>query len=119
MNRKGWVDPRIDQVHIEQVRDYMLAHGWQIQPDPRSELLIFEGPLADNGQPFVQYLPLSERLRSYRMRLEELIGALSILEDRPCIEILDDMLASASSNGPVESPRPNGADSATTDRQRT
>jgi hypothetical protein len=107
MNHSAWVDPRIDRVTVDQVRTYMQDHGWQLQPFPGPELLVFEGP-KDDGEPIIQVLPSSERYRDYRMRLEELIGALSIMEDRPAVEILNDMLAGAPSNGATQQ-QPDGA----------
>lgn len=101
MSQSAWVDPRIDRVSVDNVRDYLLSHGWQLQPFPGPELLVFEGPKDDDGEPIVQVLPSSERLRDYRMRVEDLIGALSIIEGRPAVEILLDMLGSMPINGAV------------------
>jgi hypothetical protein len=117
--RTGWVDPRIEELQVEQVRRYMLAHGWQIQPNARTEVIVFQGPLADDGQPLVQILCSSKQISDYWLRLEDLLEALSHFEERPCVEILNDMLASAASNGPVQPPAHPGVDAATTDRQRT
>jgi hypothetical protein len=100
MNRSAWVDPRIDRVRVADVRDYLLKHGWRLQPYPGPELLVFQGPNDDDGEPILQVLPSSERLKDYRMRLEDLIGALAVIEDRPAGDILTDMLASRDINGP-------------------
>jgi hypothetical protein len=99
MNRSAWVDPRIERVRVADVRDYLLNRGWRLQPYPGPELLVFEGPKDDDGEPIVQVLPSSERLKDYRMRLEDLIGALAVIEDRPAGDILTDMLAGAEANG--------------------
>lgn len=87
-----WVDPRIASVQVAGVQSYMLSHGWKRQPWPGPELLVFAGPLDDDGEPILQILPSSERMRDYRLRVEELIGALSILEERPAVDILNDIL---------------------------
>ena len=99
MTTSAWVDPRIDRVSVEQMRAYLLDHGWHVQPFPGSELLVFSGPTDDEGEPIIQVLPSSERLRDYRMRLEGLIGALSVIENRHAGDILADVLALAPMNG--------------------
>jgi hypothetical protein len=92
MSQNVWVDPRIHQVRVAQVRAYLLGRGWQLQPYPGPELLVFGGPVDDDGQPVLQVLPSSEQMRDYPMRLEELITALSIMEDRHATEVLTDIL---------------------------
>jgi hypothetical protein len=92
MSNRVWVDPRLPLVRVAGVRSYLLARGWRPQPYPGPELLVFEGPTDDDGQPIVQVLPSSEQMRDFPLRVEELIAALSILEDRPPSSILSDIL---------------------------
>ena len=101
MNR-SWIDPRIDGVTVAGARAYLLDHGWRPRPFPRPEVLVFEGPMSDEGRPIVQILPSGEHFVDYRMRMEELIGALGAIENRPAAEILTEMLALPSTNGAVE-----------------
>ncbi len=108
MNRTGWVDPRIERVRVDDVRAYLLDRGWRLQPFPGPELLVFEGPKDDDGEPIIQVLPSSERLRDYRMRVEDLIGALSAIEDRPAGDVLTDVLAPNRANGAVGPPTREG-----------
>lgn len=108
MNIRAWVDPRIKQLTAEKVRAYMLCHGWQSQPFPGPELLVFGGLQDDDGEPIVQIVPSSERMSDFRVRTEELIGALSVIEDRPAVEILVEMLNQPSSDG-LTAPTTNGA----------
>lgn len=108
MNPSAWVDPRIERVSVENVRTYLLGRGWRLQPFPGPELLVFEGPQDDDGEPITQVLPSSERLRDYRMRVADLIATLSVIEDRPAVDILIDMLATPSANGAVENSAPGG-----------
>jgi hypothetical protein len=89
----AWVDPRIRSVTVAGICPYLLARGWRLQPYPGPELLVFEGPLDDDGQPILQVVPSSERMSDFPMRVEELIAALSVLEDRPARDILEDVLA--------------------------
>jgi len=93
MNDMGrWVDSRLQSVRVADVQSYLLRTGWRIQPYPRQELLVFEGPLADNGEPITQVLPSSEDLADFQQRLLELITALAVIEDRSAVQILNDVL---------------------------
>lgn len=92
MSHRVWVDPRLSLVRVAGVRSYLLGRGWRLQPHPAAELLVFEGPADDDGQPIVQVLPSSEQMRDFPLRTEELIAAVSILEDRPARDIVSDIL---------------------------
>jgi hypothetical protein len=87
-----WVDPRVRSVRVADVRSYLLHHGWRPKAYPRPELLLFEGPTADNGEPIVQVLPSDEQFADYQQRLVELISALAVIEDRPAADVLADLL---------------------------
>ena len=102
MSRWAWIDPRIDGVTVAGAKAYLLDHGWCPRPFPRPEVLVFEGPLADDGTPIVLILPGSDIFVDYRMRMEELIGALGAIENRPAVEILTEMLALPRTNGAIE-----------------
>jgi hypothetical protein len=93
MNDWGWVDPRVEQVRVADVQSYMLRHGWKPRPYPRPEALVFGGVLDDDGKEIIQVIPSSESLRDYRLRVVQLINALSVFEDRPPVAILNDILA--------------------------
>ena len=67
MSQQAWVDPRIHQVRADQARAYLLGRGWQLQPYPGPELLVFGGPVDDDGQPVLQVLLSSERQRVGRL----------------------------------------------------
>jgi hypothetical protein len=92
MSHHVWVDPRLSLVRVSGIRSYLLGRGWRLQPYPGPNLLVFEGPTDDNGQAIVQVLPSSEQMRDFPLRVEELIAALSILEDRPAPDVLSDIL---------------------------
>jgi hypothetical protein len=107
MSHSAWIDPRIDRVTVSDVRTYLQDRGWR-QQRSRPELLVFEGPDDDDGDPLVLVLPSSEKARDYRLRLEDLFGALSVIEDRPAADVLSDVLAGVSTNG-VPQPHPDNA----------
>jgi hypothetical protein len=92
-----WVDPRLRSVRVADVRKYLLAHDWKSKPYPRPELLVFEGPPDDNGEPIVQVLPSSEDFADYQLGLLELVTALAVIEDRPAVAVLDDILQQGTS----------------------
>src|SRR5262245_10828596 len=100
MSNRVWVDPSLPLVRVAGVRSYLLSRGWRLQPYPGPELLVFEGPADDDGQPIVQVLPSSEQMRDFPLRVEELIAALSILEDRPAPDILSDILSEKTAEPP-------------------
>lgn len=100
MSHRVWIDPRLSLVRIVGIRSYLLAHGWRLQPYARPELLVFEGPADDDGQPIIQVLPSSEQMRDFPLRVEELIASLSILEDRPASAILSDILNEGTAEAP-------------------
>lgn len=108
MNYSAWIDPRIDQVTVAGLRGYLEAHGWRLQPFPKPELLVFEGPNDDSGAPLTLAVPASERLKDYRLRLEELLGTLGLIEGRYAGEILNEMLQGTPTNGAVPHPQANG-----------
>jgi hypothetical protein len=77
---------------------------------PGPELLVFAGPDDDDGKPILQVLPSSERVRDYRMRVEDLVGALAIIEERR--DILTDMLRTTTTNGTKDQPARDASDMA-------
>jgi hypothetical protein len=100
MSNNPWVDPRVASVRAAGVQAYLSARGWKRVPFPGPELLVFEGPPDDDGQPITQVVPASEHLRDFRLRVEELIGALSVLEGRPPGDVLTDMVMAGSAAPP-------------------
>jgi hypothetical protein len=109
MSNHVWVDPRIELVDVAGIQSYLEARGWQRQPYPGPELLVFGGPVDDDGEPIIQVLPSSEKMRDFRLRAEQLITALSVLEERPAVDILEDMLRHAPAGPLAEDGGKNGA----------
>jgi hypothetical protein len=111
MNQGAWVDPRVQRLRAADVRAYLLAHDRKPQPYPGPELWVFAGPPDDEGEPIIQVVPSSEQFRDFRLRVEELIGALSVLEDRPAGDILTDMLPASAATSPGAPGQRDGANS--------
>jgi hypothetical protein len=81
-----WVDPRICQVRVADLRAYLLARGWQVHPQPRPEMIFFEKEDADGGRITV---PASEEFGDYLQRITEAITSLAGSEQRYAVEVLD------------------------------
>jgi hypothetical protein len=92
MSMDRWVDPRVSQVKVANLRSYLEAHGWQLKPFPRPQALKYEGPPDDEGEPIVLMAPSSEKLSDYRWGVVSIITTLSVLEDRHPVEILNEIL---------------------------
>ncbi len=94
-----WIDPRVAQVTVAEMQAYLLRQGWHRQPYPRPELLVFQGPEDDLGEPILQVLPSAENFADYRPRLVELLSALAAIENRSATEVLNDVLHQTAGNG--------------------
>jgi hypothetical protein len=94
MNPWRWVDPRIGQVRLANVRAYFLGRGWKLKPNPNPDLLRFEEPAKGKGRPFFQMVPSSDDFDAFRQRIMELITTLSEIENRHPVAVLEDMLRS-------------------------
>ena len=99
MNIHRWIDPRVGSVRVSQMCSYLLGRCWHLKAGPASDLLVFEGPPDDDGEPIIQVLPASERYSDYRQRLIELITSLSVIEDRSPLEVLNDILRQPPARG--------------------
>ena len=87
-------NPLIKSVRLQDVRAYLLAHGWQFKALSRSQLLRFDGPNDDAGEPIVQVIPASDQASDFRPRVAELVGALSAIEQRDPEVVLRNILRS-------------------------
>jgi hypothetical protein len=70
----------------------LLRTGWLLKPFRQPQVLYFEGPQADDGTPFVKLVPASGNYRDFPQHVEEIVHALSNLEQRPAEDILRDIL---------------------------
>lgn len=87
-----WVDPRVQTVRVPAIRNYMARKGWNLLPSTRPQILVFEGPLDDDGQPIRQMVPALEQGNDYAPCVADLITNLARLEDRYAVEVLNDIL---------------------------
>jgi hypothetical protein len=81
-------------IRVTDVTSYLGEKGWRRRDGfPRPELLVFDGPLDDAGEPIVATIPASDRFQDFRPRLIELLRLLSQIEERPPAEIAGDLVA--------------------------
>ena len=86
-------------IHLEDVVRYLTEREWKMKRDEERGRIWFEGPEDDAGAPILQYLPASEEYADYLLRVEDLIAALTVIEERPAIEILTEMVSGAQRDG--------------------
>jgi hypothetical protein len=106
MRRPIWVDPRVDLVTPEAAAAYLERRGWRRKPFPRPEVMLYEGPLADDGERIDLAVPAKAGGSRYPLSIEELIGSLAVIENRGVAEILGDILAGPSANGERRAAKP-------------
>ena len=92
MNVPSLVHPLFHEIRVNDVRDYLIDRGWVVKPFNQSEVIVFEGPLDDEGNPIVQLVPASRDMRGFFLRMQELLQSLSIIEERPAEQILHDIV---------------------------
>lgn len=95
MSYRSKIDPRFHEVRPEQVRAYMLDHGWSQRPFPRPQLWVFESERVFDNQknPIVLTVPVAQEFQAeYVAGLEDLVKALSVWQDGTMTEILGDIL---------------------------
>ncbi len=93
MNGDLWIDPRIKQVGAAALESYLTERGWKRVPHPRQERMVFEAAARDDdGEPFVIAVPSSERFRDFLGGALRAIEALSIIEGRHPVQVLNDIL---------------------------
>src|SRR5262245_41375828 len=105
MNLSSWIDPRIRSVRPADAQAYLLRHGWKLQPFSQAQVQVFEGPVDDEGEPIVQVVPLAETASDYLQCVVDLLTALAAIEDRPAVDVLEEMLQQPS---PEQPSLPNG-----------
>ena len=91
-DRERWVDPRVSQVRLKDLKNYLSTHGWKLKPFSRPQVLRFEEPTTGGEEPVVQLVPSSEKHPDFRRGVIDTITSLSECEDRHPVEVLNDIL---------------------------
>jgi hypothetical protein len=82
-------------IRLKDAVAYLEAHDWRLRREEQHGQIWFESPPDDEGDSIRQYLPLAETYADYPARLEELIKAVSVFEQRPAICIVTEMADTA------------------------
>lgn len=92
-------------IGLEDAVFYLESRGWESRREEHRGQIWFESPPSGREDSIHLYLPISERYADYPARLEELVKAVSIFEERPAIEIVTEM---AGATGHDDTPHPTG-----------
>ena len=97
------------RVPLQSVTEWLTRNGWSVIPDNRGGLLC-KGPSDDDGKPITCTLPEDESFRDYELRLEDLIATVAIIEERPAVEIVNEMTVSTTPAGQQSTSAPTTID---------
>ena len=99
--RNPWIDSRVEMVRSAAAAEYMRRHGWDVVSSPNKNIQMFAGPVADSGRRITQPVPLLEDADDFVNGIASLITNIALLENRPAVEVLDEMLgvSAPSANG--------------------
>jgi hypothetical protein len=92
INPWRWVDPRINQVCLAQVRAYLESIGWVAVSNPNPKVIRYEWGAKTKGERLHRFVPASEDFSDFHREVAELITLLAALEDRHPVHILEDVL---------------------------
>jgi len=91
-------------IGLEKAVAYLESRGWKTSREEDRGQIWFESPSDSQDDSIHLYLPVSEEYADYPARLEELVKAVSIFEQRPAIHTVIEMAAARHGDTPrVES----------------
>jgi hypothetical protein len=73
---------------IDNFRIYLEQHGWILVYHPNKRLLVFEGPLDDNGEPIILAIPNQLKYRDAYDRFADAINILADLEQTSLEDVI-------------------------------
>lgn len=85
----------VGAIQLGDMTTYLGANGWQLDPSfPRKEVLLFLGPLADDGEPVEIALPASQTAADFPARVRDAIITLAALAERDELDVARDVCRS-------------------------
>lgn len=69
-------------LEVGDLTSYLEAKGWRRRDFPREEVLLFAGPLDNEGEPIEVVFPASKQAGDFRVRVVDVLKTLTVLEDR-------------------------------------
>lgn len=82
----------ISAIRVADVTSYLGAAGWRRRPFPRSEVVVFAGPVADDGETIEVVVPAFEGASDFRDRVRELLQTVSAVEEREPLSVAQEIL---------------------------
>ncbi len=82
----------VGALEVSDLTSYLGAKGWRRRDFPRDEVLVFSGPVDDEGEPVEVVFPASKQARDFQDRLRDVLTTLVALEERDGQSIVHEML---------------------------
>lgn len=91
-------DALLHRLSVNHVEQYLTAHGWKRESDPRRNLTVFSGHKDGDGKPLEIILPTDEKSVHFRSHLANLVNLVAFLEDTPSPNLIVRMLDETEQN---------------------
>jgi hypothetical protein len=93
MLRTPFPDPNLEPTLIRKFTTYLIRKGWTQVDHPNTRIILFYGPLDDQGEPLQLILPASTTFLDTRLRIAEALDLLSIVQQESHAAIFDQIMA--------------------------
>jgi len=94
VNKHHNIQQLFSVISIGNFRQYLIRHGWQLRDDDVPERLYFDRIFAGGEQASTVWIWSSMEHPRYRNQVPNAIFTLSVLEDRPALDIANEIYAS-------------------------
>lgn len=84
-------DVFLKNLSLQKLIDYLESIGWKKADHPNTRILLFHGPLDDEGMPLELVLPRSMAYVDALLRLSEVINTLAVLQGKPPRSIINEI----------------------------
>jgi O6-methylguanine-DNA--protein-cysteine methyltransferase len=86
------INPDIEQnLRKQDVKKYLLLHGWQQVEHPNKRMQVFDGELDDEGKPIRAVLSITEELKDTTLRIYQAVQTIAGGEDRSIAAVAADI----------------------------
>jgi hypothetical protein len=93
MLRTQFPDTDLEPTLIRKFLTYLLRKGWTQVDHPNTRIILFYGPLDDEGEPLQLILPANTTFLDTRLRIAEALDLLSIVQQESQAAIFDQITA--------------------------
>lgn len=91
-------------ISLANIRSYLLERGWSIESSGHSDRVLFRQSSGEGEQPSELWMFSTNEHPRFRGRVPNIIFSLSVLEDRPALDIANEMFASKEPEQKPEAP---------------